>query len=323
MISVVCPFYNEESIIGASVRLMLSNLGAMAEDWELIVVDDGSRDGSRRAVEEIAAAEPRLRVIGYSFNRGRGYAIRTGAREARGEILVTTEIDSSWGNDIVARLVAEMRRRPEIDIVIASPHLPGGDYRNVPAHRVFFSTFGNWIIRSGLTYDITMNTGMTRCYRREKFLALPLDEDEKEMHLEVIAKAIAFNYRICEIPAVLEWRSDKLAKPNGAARKSSSRIGKLIVTHFLFSILASPSRYIYPISGVIGALSGAFLIWAFVNFAKGEPSIFLLIASLALAIFAFVIFGVGVLAQQGRNLQRDIWRMRAEIRRMGKGDVDT
>lgn len=322
MISIVCPFYNEEAIIEASLRLMLSNLARLDEEWELIVVSDGSKDSSRALAERVAAEEPRLKVLGYAENRGRGYAIRTGAAAASGDLLVTTEIDSSWGDDIVHRLVTEMRRPPQADIIIASPHLPGGGYRNIPAHRVFLSSFGNWIIRSGLTYQITMNTGMTRCYRRKKFQALPLDEDEKEMHLEVVNKALALGYRIREIPSVLEWKDHKLSTEPKAKRKSSAKLAKLIRTHVQFSLLAMPFRYLYPVAGAILLTSLGFLVWTFVNLAEGKPSIFLLTVTLALAIFGCLLVGIALLAQQNRAVMQEVWRLRSELRARNESDID-
>lgn len=315
MISVVCPFYNEEAIIEASVRAMLKQLETLAEQWELIVVDDGSTDRSAEIVSSIARESPRLRIVGYSPNRGRGYAIRAGAAQARGELLVTTEIDSSWGDDIVHRLAAELRSRPDIDMVIASPHLPGGGYVNVPWHRVLLSTWGNLIIRSALTYGVTMNTGMTRGYRREKFLALPLDDDGKEMHLEIVNKALAFGYRIGEIPAVLEWKTHKLAATPGATRKSSSRIPRLVRSHLLFSLLVAPFRYFMPVSVVLTLAAFVFFSWGVVNLFNPAPSIFLFIAAGFLLLFSLTLFGIAVLAQQTRALQGDLWRVRSELRK--------
>lgn len=314
MISIVCPFYNEEAILEKSVELMLDNLSSLDEDWELIIVNDGSRDTSPRIARELEMAHPELKVVSYSQNRGRGYAIRKGVEESRGDIVVTTEIDSSWGDDIVQRIVAKFYERPDADIVIASPHLPGGGYRNVPALRTFLSTFGNYVIRSGLTYDVTMNTGMTRGYRREKFLQLPLDEDEKEMHLEIVNKALAFGFRIVEIPAVLEWRDKKLAAPKAKKRKSSAKINKLIRTHFLFSLLAAPFRYLYAISALLGLISCGFLVFAVVNLFTDVPSIYVFLCSLLIGLFSFITFGIAVLAQQGRTIVREIWRVRSELR---------
>jgi glycosyltransferase involved in cell wall biosynthesis len=262
----------------------------------------------------LEAQEPRLRVITYPDNRGRGNAIRTGVAHARGDIVITTEIDSSWGNDIVARLVAALRARPDADIVIASPHLPGGGYRNVPMWRVLLSSVGNYIIRSGLTYIVTMHTGMTRGYRRERFLALPLDEDDKEMHLEIVSKAIALGYRIYEIPAVLEWRAHELAGRPARPRRSSSVSNRVIRTHVLFSLLAAPFRYIYVVAAGLAGVAAVLFGWAVVNYLSQRVAAYLFLSSVLIGLFAFLVFAIGVLAQQGRALQRDLWRLRGELR---------
>src|SRR5262249_11328853 len=288
------------------------NLAQLPEDWELIIVDDGSRDGSLAAARRLEAEFPQLHVLSYPVNRGRGYAIRTGVAQARGDIVITTEIDSSWGDDIAARLAAELRKRPDADIVIASPHLPEGGYQNVPLSRVLLSSLGNYVIRSGLTYSVTMHTGMTRGYRREKFLALPLDEDEKEMHLEIVSKAIALGYRIYEIPAVLEWRSDAFSGRPGPKRKSSSISNRLIRTHVLFSLLAAPFRYIYVVAALLAGLALVFFVWSIVNLLTHRVAVYLFLSAILIGLFAFVVFGIGVLAQQGRALQRDLWRLRSE-----------
>ncbi len=318
MISVVCPFYNEEAILEASVKLMLRNLAALPDPWELIIVNDGSRDGSLALAQALAKQHPHLKVVSYTPNHGRGYAIRAGIAQARGEIVVANEIDSSWGDDIVARIVAAFREHPDADIIIASPHLPGGGYKNVPAKRVFFSTVGNYVIRSGLNYHVTMNTGMTRGYRREKFLALPLYEDEKEQHLEIVSKALAFGYRIYEVPAVLEWKDHKLTKQPGVKRQSSSRVNKLVRTHLLFSLLAAPFRYLYLISGLMVVLAVVCFGMSVYRLFTPEPARNFVFVGLLLAVFAFLIFGIGILAQQGRALQVELWRLHSELR--GKKD---
>lgn len=321
MISVVCPFYNEEVILEGSVRRMVRNLETLQGQWELIIVNDGSQDGSLEIARRLEFEDPRIRVVSYPVNRGRGYALRAGVAQANGKIVVTTEIDCSWGDDIVQRITDEFKKHPDADIIIASPHLPGGGYKNVPALRVFFSTFGNYIIRAGLTYSVTMNTGMTRGYRRDKFLALPLDENGKEMHLEIVNKALAFGYRIVEIPAILEWKDGQLAKQSGASRKSSSRVGRIIQTHLLFSLVAAPFRYLFFVSGLLALFSCGLLAWGIVNLIVGGPSIFLLIASASLGILALLVLGFGVLAHQGRFVQRELWRIRQDFREI-KGDFN-
>jgi len=316
MISVVSPFYNEASIIEASINQMLANLARLQHSWELIVVDDGSTDGSGGIAHRLAAHQSSLRVVGYPENHGRGYAIRTGIEAARGEIVITTEIDCSWGNDIVQRIVAVFDEHPTTDMVIASPNLPGGGYQNVPPYRVRISRLGNLVLGAALTRRITMYTGMTRGYRRERFLELPLDEDEKEFHLEVARKAIAFGFRIREIPAVLTWQQDKLLKPGAPRRRSSSRIRKLMRTHLLFSSLAAPIRYIALLSGLLVIPATAFLIIAVYHLATGQPAAFFWLTSLLLYLFVLFVLLVGLITQQNIVTQRELWHIRSELRRL-------
>ncbi len=313
MISVVCPFYNEEAILEQSVELMLHNLEKLEEKWELIIINDGSTDGSLKIARELEKDHPNLKVWGYTFNKGRGFAIRTGVAHAQGNIVVTTEIDSSWGNDIVHRIVRAFKEHPDADMIVASPHLPEGGYKNVPFKRVFFSKYGNLIIRASLTNSLTMNTGMTRGYLREKFLALPLNEDEKEMHLEIVNKALAFNYTIYEIPALLEWKTDKLTKKGSKKRKSSSKVNHLVRSHLMFSMGVAPFRYIFPVSGVLGFISLIAFGIAVYKLFTPDPTIYWLLTSFFLALFGFVFFGIGLISRQNREIMGELWHVRSEI----------
>lgn len=320
MISIVCPFYNEEAIIEKSITEILRSLETLVGPWELIVVNDGSNDGSADIVRRLAAIAPRLRMVGYDVNQGRGFALRTGIHHAKGDLIVTTEIDLSWGSDIVHRIVRTFREHPEADMVIASPHLPGGGYRNVHWRRVLLSTLGNYIIRSGLSYGVTMNTGMTRGYRREKIVTLPLEERGKEIHLEIVSKALAFGYRIVEIPAVLDWKSRK-AVTNGKKRASRSNVPTLIRSHLLFSVLAAPFRYIFLASCLLFAGSMLFFAWAFYNLLTQNVAIFLAITGFFLGLFGFLVFAVGILANQNSAVQRELWRLQARLQELNEWQV--
>jgi glycosyltransferase involved in cell wall biosynthesis len=311
-VSVVCPFFNEAEILETAIRALTDRLAQRDWSWELIVVNDGSSDESGEIAARLSAEIPNLRCVGYRYNRGRGHALRTGIAQARGEIIVTTEIDLSWGEDIVEQLFDEFQANPDADMVVASPHLEGGGYKNVPAKRVFFSSFGNWVIRALMSDAVSMNTGMTRGYRRDSIRSLPLADDRKEFHLEVILKAQALGYRIREIPATLEWKQYK-HEGQRVERKSSSKVNRLILTHSLFSLFGNPVRYVWKIAGVALLLSIAFLIAALVLYFNGQVSVYGAILSVSLAIMATLLFGIGVLAQQSNIIQRELWTLKQEL----------
>lgn len=312
VLTTICPFYNEKDILEHAIRSMIAQLDEIGVEYEFIVVNDGSTDGGEKVAQSLQKEYSRLQVVGYSFNRGRGYALRKGIAAARGGIIVTTEIDLSWGKDIVRRLYETMKTRPEIDVLVASPHLPGGGYRNVPWKRVAISRLGNRVIRFCVSNAVTMNTGMTRAYRREVIQSLPLDEDRKEFHLEVILKAQAFGHRLAEIPALLEWKAHKQGD-HVVQRKSSSNVNKLIVSHSLFSLFANPMRYVWGCSVVTLVLCMGFLSWGLLRLLAGEVSVFVLLISLSFAIIALVLFLFGVIAQQGNMVQRELWMIKRQL----------
>ncbi len=232
--------------------------------------------------------------------------------------MVTTEIDLSWGETIIDDLMAAMREWPDADMVVASPHLPGGGYKNVPFKRVFLSRFGNLVIRAFALNAVSMNTGMTRAYRREFIQSLPVHEDGKEFHLEVILKATAFGARIREIPALLEWKEYKHAGQR-VKRKSSSKIRRLILSHSLFSLFAHPVRYVFAVSGLAGLLGIASLVWATVLYATHRVSVYMAVVSLLLVTLAILLFFFGVVLQQLYLIQRELWWMeRTRLRPNGQ-----
>jgi glycosyltransferase involved in cell wall biosynthesis len=306
-ISVVCPFYNEASILEHAVRTLLGRLSSLEGEWELIIVNDGSTDGSADIASRLAREYPWLRVLGYRCNRGRGYALRTGIAAAKGDIIVTTEIDLSWGDDIVRELVEEMREHPDCDIVVASPHLPGGGYRNVPPKRVWLSRIGNRVIRACVSNAATMNTGMTRAYRRDTIQIMPLLEDGKEFHLEVLLKATEFGMHIREIPAWLEWKEYK-HEGQRVKRKSSSRVKRLIMSHSLFSLFANPVRYVWAASLLALGLGGLCVVAAAIlKYMLHMVAAYTALLGISLIIVGSVLFVLGVVVRQGNMIQRELW----------------
>jgi glycosyltransferase involved in cell wall biosynthesis len=96
-ISAVIPVFNEEENLPVLVPKVLEVFNQLSEVYEVIVVDDGSSDNSRKILREMALGFPTLRVLGLKENRGLSTALLAGMREARGEILIT--LDSDLQND--------------------------------------------------------------------------------------------------------------------------------------------------------------------------------------------------------------------------------
>lgn len=307
-VSVVCPFFNEEAIIVAATKRMLANLDEQLDDWELILVNDGSRDRSLETLLAcLAPGDSRMRVISCPVNQGRGRALKNGIDASAGDIIVTTEVDCSWGDDIVQRLVGELVAHPEVHFVVASPHLPGGGLVNVPLRRRLLTALGNRLIRMFFTPKVTMNTGMTRAYRREVIQPLELWENGKEFHLEVLLKLVSLGFRVREIPAVITWQEHKLAAPGTKKRVSSTRIFRTIGTHLRFLAIVKPTQY-FAVAAGLSLLTGAVMIaWAFWNLVTGGPAVFLAIIGLLMLLFSLLFTGFAVFFVKLGESLREQW----------------
>ncbi len=235
-LSVIAPMYNEGRWIEKNIERLLDTLTGREDNWELILVNDGSVDNTLDLVREKAKKEPRLRVVTYPENRGRGYALRQGFRAARGKYVVTTESDLNWGTEIINKLYGELRQG-SADMVIASPYLEGGKLECVPWNRVFLSKFGNKILTWAVPGKLSMVSGMTRGYRKEVLDSLLLESDGKEIHLEIVSKAIANGFRVVELPEVLSWKGQEA---RAIEKKSGFRSGSLIRSHLNFSFYEKP-----------------------------------------------------------------------------------
>lgn len=93
MLSITVPVYNEEESIGPLVDAVREAMQAWSEDWELILVDDGSQDGTALAIESQADAEPRVRLVRLARNYGQSAAMQAGFDHARGDVIVTMDGD--------------------------------------------------------------------------------------------------------------------------------------------------------------------------------------------------------------------------------------
>lgn len=316
-LSVITPFYNEESCLAANVERFLSALRAFSGEWELILVNDGSTDSSLEKVKAYAEKEPRIVLISYESNQGRGYALRQGFARARGRYVVTTESDLSWGEGIIEKLYSELKRTG-LDVVIASPYRSGGKLENIPWKRAFLSRFGNKLLTASVPAGLTMLSGMTRGYRGEVVKTLDLESDGKEIHLEIVAKCLALGYRVGEIAAVLRWEKPL---PGKQVRKPKFHPRKLILSHLAFSFYQKP-MLIFGLGGALMVMGGLALGVVFaVQFAlrtlyPARP-IYLLMVILLVAGIQMLSFGF--LANQLGSLKRDIYRLQRTVKERSEG----
>jgi dolichyl-phosphate beta-glucosyltransferase len=129
-ISIVIPAYNEAGRILPHLAAIDAHFAARGEPYEVLVVDDGSRDRTADTIRELLPGRPWLRLVRYERNRGKGHAVRMGMLIARGTLRLMTDADGSTPIEELERLLA---RRPAAGpfVIVGSRALPAPDVRRI------------------------------------------------------------------------------------------------------------------------------------------------------------------------------------------------
>jgi len=318
-ISIVVPAYNESENIADTVERIAATFAGRPERWEVILVDDGSTDDTRAVIGELARVDPHVIPAGYDRNSGRGRALRVGFAKARGRIIVSTDADLSYEPRYILDLVDALYADPAVDFVLGSPYMPGGGTEGVDPRRLFISRLGNRVLRATVNRDIHTFTGIFRAYRREVLDALELESDGKEIHLEILSRALAAGYQVKEVPAVLRSRRKG---------RSKFRFGGTAVSHLLFSFSEKPFLVFggLGLALLVAGLAGGVYI-SILRFQgtlnPGRPLttlvVILMLAGLQILSFGFIALQIGVLRREIFKLQRENRLLRREVSRSTQG----
>ncbi len=199
MITILVPAYNEEEIIEKFARKIEQDV-KLEEDYELLIVNDGSRDKTKQIVERIAQAFSNIRIVNHPKNKGLGAALRTGFKNARGRVIVTMDSDLTHPPKLVRKLVEGTKKA---DVCIASRYVGGGGMRNVPRWRVLISVIANRIFALAFGSNVRDITAGFKAYRVEKIKKIKITKTGFEVQLEIMVKLIKNRATFNEIPLVL------------------------------------------------------------------------------------------------------------------------
>lgn len=199
--SIVIPAYNEGERLGATLEKVLAYVRSQGWNSEVIVVNDGSRDNTADLVREFAAKNPVLRLVENPGNRGKGYAVRNGILNSRGEIVIFSDADLSSPIEEMPKLMAAIAGGA--DIAIGSRWLQADlQTQRQSLHRQLFGRIFNGLNRMilGLKYKDTQ-CGFKAFTRRAAQKILPLQRIERwGFDPEILFLARKFGFRVAEIP---------------------------------------------------------------------------------------------------------------------------
>lgn len=211
VVDVLIPAHDEAPHLEAHLAEMRAAFAGSPLRWRLIVVDDGSSDGTAAAAERFAARDGATRLLRHPRNRGLGAALRTGFAAADGDVVVTLDADLSYAPEVAPRLV-ERLLAGGADLVVASPYRPGGSAAGVPWLRLALSRAANRLLGLSLAGRLSAPTCLARAYSRRAVRELSFATDGTDALLEIVAVALARGFTLDEIPARLEWRGDAEAR---------------------------------------------------------------------------------------------------------------
>jgi glycosyltransferase involved in cell wall biosynthesis len=309
-LTIVAPMFNEEANVASTIDRIKEAMKRFRGTWEFVMVNDGSTDNTEPVARSLTAKEPNVRVTGYPQNAGRGRALRWGFAEARGRIVASVDFDLSYSPDHILRMYDYLAANPGVDIVLASAYMPGGKAKGVPAGRLVASYLGNVVLRFALG-GIHTSTCVVRAYRREVLEALDLESDGKEIHLEILSKALALGFRIAEIPATLTGRKKG---------KSKFRLKKTSLSHLLFSIVERPMMLFGALGLLLillGLVDGVYIIykWRTETLNPSRPLMTLLVI---LLVGGVQILAFGFLAMLAGMLRRMLVRLESRVRLLAR-----
>jgi biofilm PGA synthesis N-glycosyltransferase PgaC len=169
-VTVLIPAYNEEQVIATSVRAALD---ADYPELEVLVLDDGSADGTAAAARASAAGDPRCEVLRDPVNRGKAEQLNAGFARARHELVVVTDADTHMMPHALRRLAARMDQSPLVAAVAGAPHVTNRT-RLICAMQVLeaASIIGLNRRTQSLSGRVGIVAGVLGMFRRERVLAV-------------------------------------------------------------------------------------------------------------------------------------------------------
>jgi dolichol-phosphate mannosyltransferase len=227
--------YNELGNLEPLIR----EIHQYAPDAHVLVVDDNSPDGTGRRADELAAADPRVRVLHRPGKLGLGTAILTAMRYAIDhdyDYLLNLDADFSHPPRFIPGLLAGMDR---YDVMVGSRYVKGGGTENWPVARLAISRAVNTLVRFLFRMPVKDASGAFRCYRVSKLREADLDRVQSRgysFQQEVLFRVHRTGARLGEYPIVFENRREGKSKVNPREAVRSIAMILWIGVHHFFGL---------------------------------------------------------------------------------------
>ncbi len=300
-VSLLVPAKDEAENLPELLRLCAEHLPAIGEPFEVVVVDDGSRDATPTILSELRATYPWLRTVTHRRQRGIADALRSATEEATGDILVFYPADLQYHPEDVARLV-EPILAGRADIVTGTKQ---GKY-----DKAFVSSVYNGLCRWLFGVRVT-DLNSVKAYRREVMAAVPMRPD---WHRFMVAIAAAEGHRLTSVPVPLYPRTAGISKFTWT--RIPVGVLDLLSVWFLLRFGRKPMLF-FGLAGAalfcIGILAGIIALVLRFGYGIGLRPLLNLVETMVIS--GIVLFGFGFVGEL-------VAGMREEQRELGRRLVD-
>lgn len=322
-VSVIVPAFNEADHVYDNLLRLRSHLDESDYASEIIVIDDGSADGTASEAERFAAGIDDVTIVRHRSNFGLGQAVKTGFRAASGSIFVTFDSDLSYSPDHIDRMVDTMVVTGAA-VVVSSPYMDGGTVTGVPRLRAIMSKWANVILRRLSLHHISTVTGMVRAYDREFVEGLSLKSMDNQINAEIIYKATLLRRPIIEIPGHLTWTRDE---EETKERSGNLKLITMIIDSLFSGFIFRPFTF-FIVPGVILMILSLYALgwaaWHIVSFLPEHSGSFVWVITESTAdafelsphsfvlggialIVAFQLISTGIISAQNKRYFEEVW----------------
>ncbi len=214
---VVMPTYNEAQTLPMTLTKLLDRVSTV----DVLVVDDGSPDGTGALADEMAAANPRVSVMHRTSKDGLGAAYLAGfswGLERGYDVICEMDADGSHRAADLPLILDELEANPNASLVLGSRWVPGGAVENWPKHREFLSRGGNTYVRVMLDLGLKDATGGFRAYRSSVLKALDFDQIQSHgycFQVDMARSVLEHGGEIREVPITFVERTAGESKMSG------------------------------------------------------------------------------------------------------------
>ncbi len=191
-LTVSLPAYNERDNIGPMIDLVREEISPLVDDLQIIVVDDGSKDGTAEVVKRMAADDPRIRLIEHRVNQGYGAAVYNGVWSASKDCVFFTDADRQFRLDELPRF---FERLADADMVIGYRYA-----RSDPWHRRFFGSGWSWLVNLLFGYTARDVDCAYKLFRRQVIDTIDVQSRGATFSAEFLVRAKRAGFRVVEEP---------------------------------------------------------------------------------------------------------------------------